>query len=140
MIGPREGHMGAWGYRAFDNDTANDWASDLDDHTDLRLVREALVNALQLDLMNDEAGAIGLAACEVVARLVGRPGYSDSYTIKVDQWVAANPQKVAASLLEQALAVTARVLSEEDSELAELWEGNPDWVAAVRELEHRLRR
>ena len=31
--------MGAWGHRSFDNDTANDWAYDLKEVSDLSLGR-----------------------------------------------------------------------------------------------------
>ncbi|MGE3819895.1 MAG: DUF4259 domain-containing protein, partial [Isosphaeraceae bacterium] len=34
--------MGIWGVLAFDNDTANDWAYDLEDVDDLSLVESAL--------------------------------------------------------------------------------------------------
>lgn len=34
--------LGAWGVLAFDNDTANDWAYDLEGADDLSLVRSAL--------------------------------------------------------------------------------------------------
>src|SRR5690606_30203174 len=111
------GSMGAWGVLAFDNDDANDWAYGLDDVADLSLVESAFqaVEEAGEDLEAPDA-ANALAACEVLARLRGKPGYTDAYTEKVDQWVADHPLSPSPALLRWADAVIDRILSE-DSEL-----------------------
>ncbi|MGE3820890.1 MAG: DUF4259 domain-containing protein [Isosphaeraceae bacterium] len=133
--------MGAWGVLAFDNDTANDWAYDLEDVDDLSLVESALeeVEASEGDYLESDLASQALAACEVLARLQGRPGYTNAYTEKVDAWVASHPQVPSAELLARASTVMDRILGE-DSELRELWEeGEGDqWRASVEELRQRL--
>ncbi|MBX3468564.1 MAG: DUF4259 domain-containing protein [Planctomycetes bacterium] len=81
-----------------------------------------------------------LAACEVLARLAGRPGYQNAYTESVDDWVAAHADlAVPPALVARATAVIDRVLGER-SELAELWDegdGAP-WRATVDDLRRRV--
>ncbi len=86
--------MGAWGVLTFDNDDANDWAYGLDDVDDLSLV-ESTFDVLEEsdDYLEAPDASNALAACEVLARLNGKPGYKNSYTEKVDDWVAAHPLK-----------------------------------------------
>lgn len=132
--------MGAWGVLAFDNDTACDWAYELDDCSDLSLVDAALgeVEATGSEYLDADPASNALAACEVLARLRGRPGYENAYTESVDAWVASHPQTPPPALLGRAAAVIARVLAA-DSELAELWdEGDgAEWRAAVEDLRRR---
>jgi hypothetical protein len=133
--------VGAWGTRAFDNDGANDWAYDLDSVSDLSLVESALeqVEAVGRGYLDESLACNALAACEVIARLRGRPGYSDAYTEKVDRWVAANPIDPPHGLVTRGEAVIARILGPE-SELSELWKesDDEDWRAAVEDLRSRL--
>src|SRR5688572_691259 len=98
--------MGAWGVLAFDNDQACDWAYDLENVHDLSLVEAALaeVEAVGPDLDSNLA-CNALAACEVLARLRGRPGYRNAYTEKVDAWVAQHPITPAPQLLARASQV-----------------------------------
>jgi len=135
--------MGAWGVLAFDNDDANDWAYELEEANDLSLVVSAFaaVEEADDDLESPEA-ANALAACEVLARLNGKPGYKNSYTEKVDEWVAAHPRLPFVPLLGRAEAVIDRILGE-GSELKELWadsEDHDEWLAAMNDLRLRLRK
>lgn len=133
--------MGAWGVKAFDNDDANDWAYDLDVATDLSLVESAFAIVEEAeDYLEAPDASNALAACEVLARLQGNPGYQNPYTEKVDEWVAAHPSKPSDSLLRRASAVIDRILADE-SELRDLWsesEENGDWYAAVEDLRNRM--
>lgn len=132
--------MGVWGHLAFDNDAANDWAYGLDGVSDLRLVEEAFnrVEAPASEYLEQDEACSALAAIEVLARLRGRPGYTNAYTEKVDRWVAAHPIP-SQELIVRGLSVLDRVLAPQ-SELLELWEeaGADDWRAAVADLRARL--
>jgi hypothetical protein len=80
------------------------------------------------------------AACEVLARLCGNPGYNDVCTEQVDQWVAAHKLQPSAALLKRASAAINRILGE-NSELCELWsevDEGPKWRSAVEDLLRRL--
>jgi hypothetical protein len=133
--------MGAWGVTAFDNDAANDWAYGLDDAEDLSVVEEAFdaVDEVGDDFLDSDVACEALAACELLARLQGRPGYKNAYTERVDAWVEAHPQKPSDELIADGGHVIARVLGE-NSELRELWEESKptEWHAAMNDLKARL--
>ncbi len=122
--------------------TRNDWAYDLEGANDLSLVESAFdVVEEAEDYLEAPDASNALAACEVLARLNGNPGYKNSYTEKVDGWVAAHPQTPTAALLKRADAVIDRILGD-NSELKELWtesDENRNWLASVNDLRRRLR-
>ena len=135
--------MGAWGKLAFDNDTACDWAFGLDDVDDLSLVESAFdeLEAVGRDDLDQDLACNALAACEVLARLRGHPGYRNAYTEDVDDWVKAHPMDPSPALLDRASAAIDRVLADE-SELRALWEeagAGDDWRVTVEDLRRRLR-
>ena len=133
--------MGAWDVDTFDNDTACDWSAELDDTTDLNLVREALAAVLDVgdEYLDSDDACIALAACEVIARLKGNWGKRDSYTEAVDKWVESHPQTPSAELVNAALAAIDRI-RRQPSELLELWEeaDAAAWHAAVDDLRQRV--
>lgn len=133
--------MGAWDADTFDNDTACDWAYDIENVLDLSYVRETLNTVVEMDdeyLDSDEA-CMALAACEVLARLKGNWGKRDAYTEKVDKWVEAHPQAPPPGLIAVALSVIDRI-RRPPSELLDLWEEGDatDWHAAVDDLRNRV--
>jgi hypothetical protein len=135
--------MSAWGHRAFDNDTANDWAYGLEDTSDLSLVESAFddLESIGDAYLEEEIACNALAACEVLARCNGNAGYRDAYTETVDAWVAQHSPKPAPSLLNRASLAIRRVLGD-NSALRELWEEGGDgeqWREAVADLSARLR-
>jgi len=133
--------MGAWGVLAFDNDDANDWAYGLDRVSDLSLVESAFaeLGSARTGYIEQGVACNALAACEVLARLRGRPGYTSVYTERVDRWVAAHRIDPPSELVARDQAVITRILGPE-SELRELWEdaGDDEWPAAVEDLRDRM--
>ena len=133
--------MGAWGVRAFENDTAGDWAYELADVDDLSAVEQALgeVEEAGTGYLEQDAAANALAACELLARLRGQRGYSDPSTESVDAWVASHRITASSEQVARAVAVLDRVLAP-DSELCELWDetDGSEWRMAVGELRSRL--
>jgi hypothetical protein len=133
--------VGAWGELAFDNDAANDWAYGLDGIDDLSLVESAFaeLEAVGSEYLDQDVACNSLAACEVLARLRGQPGYTNAYTEKVDKWVAAHHLEVPAQSVNRGLASIDRILGE-SSELRELWEeADPGpWHTAVADLRRRM--
>jgi hypothetical protein len=136
--------MGTWGVRAFENDTACDWAYGLEGTEDLTHVEAALDQVLVAgeEYLDADVACDALAACEVLARLQGRPGYTSAHTEAVDQWVAARKGRLVPTgeVLARAEGAIDRILGE-DSELSELWEESDgeEWRAAVEDLRRRLR-
>jgi hypothetical protein len=133
--------MGAWGHRAFDNDTANDWASDFAESDDLSLVESALAQVEEVgdDYLDQDVACCALAACEVLTRRRGNYGYKNAYTKKVDAWVAAHSTAPSPAQGLRATGVIDRILGE-NSELRELWDetGETEWHDGVRDLRQRL--
>ena len=133
--------MGAWGARAFDNDTANDWAHGLDEVDDLSLVEAAFaeVERAGSNYLDQDPACNALAACEVLARLRNQPGYSNAYTEKVDMWVAAHSIDPPVQLISRGVVVIGRILGE-NSELRDLWEeADPEpWRTGMTDLRNRL--
>jgi hypothetical protein len=133
--------MGTWGTGAFDNDTAADWLYALEEVDDLSLIETTIASVLDGDdeYLDADVAAEALAACEVVARLLGRRGVRHASTETLDKWVEKHSLSPSKELLESARKAIGRVLSG-DSELRELWsesEGT-DWLAVVEDLRLRL--
>lgn len=136
--------MGAWGHGVFDNDTACDWAADFLERRDLSAVEGALDNVhgvLAIVYLDADVASEGLAACEVVARMLGeRSGDSDDLLNKIDRWIAAHRSLHAKPLVEPAISAIDRILRH-PSELLALWNeapAGPKFHATVGELRARL--
>ncbi len=130
--------MGAWSHEPFGNDTAADWAYQLEGHADFSIVEAALRRVLEEDdFLDADAAFEAVAAAEVLAKALGRGTQADPYTEAVDAWLATigvNPTPQLLSLAQKALA---RVTAPE-SELRELWEDSEDfeeWMESIRALQ-----
>lgn len=134
--------MGAWGVRALENDDAADWSDELQETSDLSLVEETLemIETVSSDYLEADVACEVLAACELIARMLGRSGYSDAYSEPLDEWVAKHSIDVPSTLVARASHAIDLVISE-DSELKELWQESDEyaaWLAAVEDLRHRV--
>ena len=72
--------MGAWSHEPFGNDTACDWAYELDDATDLSIIESAIDAVLdeELDYIDASDAEEAIAAIEVLAKLLGHGTQTDS--------------------------------------------------------------
>ncbi|MGK5013510.1 DUF4259 domain-containing protein [Janthinobacterium sp. MDB2-8] len=134
--------MGTWATDAFGNDYAMDWAQDLHEYKTLELVETTLDNVIDSQEAELEApfAAEALAALEVIARLLGKPGEDDPATAEVDEWVAACKKKVTPPLLEKARLALDKIVAE-TSELRQLLQDSEhfaDWQADVAHLRARV--
>ena len=135
--------MGAWGQLPFDDDATNDWAYGLEEVDDLSLVEDAFEELEEAgsDYLDYDIACGALGACEVLARLLGHPGYTNAYTEKVDVWVAAHKLKPKPALLKRASAALDRILAD-NSELRELWDEGKEgkaWRKTIEDLRVRMR-
>jgi len=132
--------MGAWDATSFGNDHANDWAHDMvEQSNDLSYIDATLQKILKAgdDPISTPHGEEGIAAAEVVAWLRGKPTPVNAYTEKLAAWVAAHPIQPLAAITQKALAALDRI-ERQPSSLPELWDGDPDWAAAMTDLRNRL--
>jgi len=127
--------MGTWGNSPFDNDVALDWVGDLERIGDTTFLRQSLEIKRLGGYFDSDDGCMALAAGEVVAALLGRPGSGLPYEVRT--WVRANPDIDADSLVAPALRAIEEVLSS-GSELRELWEDDEElfaqWYKRVQNL------
>jgi Domain of unknown function (DUF4259) len=131
--------MGTWSHEPFGNDSANDWAYDLEGQTDFSLVAQAIQKVLDNgdDYLDADAAIEAVAAAEVLAKAVGRGTQTDAYTKKVDAWLKSLAVKPSPELLSKARAALERILGP-DSELQELWEESDDfesWQSSMKALQ-----
>lgn len=130
--------MGTWSHEPFGNDTANDWAYELEDQKDFTLVAQAIQEVLDNGsaYLDSDIAVNAVAAAEVLAKALGRGTQTDAYTKKVDAWLASVTAKPAAELLSKARDALRRILGP-DSELRELWEDSDElesWESSMGAL------
>jgi hypothetical protein len=132
--------MGAWGHRAFDNDEAGDWGSEME-MRGWEAVSSAVraVSALPDDeYLELTEASWAIAAAEVVA--AAEDGDTSNLPEEVRAALAELGRMPDGSMIAEAQKAVARVL--EQSELKELWQESDyydQWREDVEALAARLR-
>ena len=134
--------MGTWSHESFGNDTANDWAYELEDGTDFSVIEAALQVALDEgdEYLDADLAMEAIAAVEVIAKRLGKGTQSDVYTEKVDQWLETISEQPNDGLLSLAKRVLERIVAD-DSELKELWLESDEyelWLGNIQQLKDAL--
>ena len=134
--------MGTWSHESFGNDTANDWAYELEDATDFVVIEAALQVALDEgdEYLDADLAMEAIAAVEVIAKRLGEGTQSDVYTEKVDQWLETISEQPRDDLLSLAKRVLERIVAD-DSELKELWLESDEyelWLGNIQQLNDAL--
>ncbi|GAA5206434.1 DUF4259 domain-containing protein [Microbacterium kyungheense] len=133
--------MGAWSADPFGNDSAADWAWELDDATDWTSVQELLTSVLDKNPedIDDDTSTLVIAAAEAVAHGLGRPTQSDTYTESVQAFVKRVPAPTADLITTAAQALD--VAASPRGDLAELWadsDSGQEWEAVVAQVRAAL--
>ncbi|WP_234856649.1 DUF4259 domain-containing protein [Acinetobacter junii] len=134
--------MGTWSHESFGNDTANDWAYELEDATDFSVIETALQVALDEgdEYLDADLAMEAIAAVEVIAKRLGKGTQFDVYTEKVDQWLETISEQPSDDLLSLAKRVLERIVAD-DSELKELWLESDEyelWLGSIQQLKDAL--
>jgi len=134
--------METWSHESFGNDTANDWAYELEDATDFSVIEAALQVALDEgdEYLDADLAMEAIAAVEVIAKRLGKGTQSDVYTEKVDQWLETISEQPSDGLLSLAKRVLERIVAD-DSELKELWLESDEyelWLGNIQQLNDAL--
>ena len=134
--------MGTWSHESFGNDTANDWAYELEDATDFAVIEAALQVALDEgdEYLDADLAMEAIAAIEVIAKRLGKGTQSDVYTEKVDQWLETISEQPSDDVLSLAKRVLERIVAD-DSELKELWLESDEyelWLGNIQQLKDAL--
>ena len=134
--------MGTWSHEPFGNDTAIDWAYELQDTQDFLLVEQAIQRVLDCgpEYLDADLAVEAVAAAEIIAKALGRGTQSDAYTEDVDAWIKSISPVPTLTLRSNAHQALSRILGS-DSELKELWEESEDpesWESSVRRLQSAM--
>jgi len=133
--------MGAWSHEPFGNDDACDWGYSLTEQRGLSPVESAIDAVLETaGLLEADTACRGIAAAEILAKLLGRGTQSDAYTEDIDEWIRTAASRPDGAILEKARRAIDRILGE-DSELNDLWTEGEEaevWRASVLQLQDRL--
>jgi len=135
--------MGAWGTGVFANDGAMDWTAEFQQAPAAQSLREAFETAVGTeDYLEIDPGCHALAAAEVVAAAVGKPGQDIPQALR--DWASANPAIATPQLIALARSAIDRVMMAESSEVAELWAETArpadaaEWLSRIDDLRQRL--
>jgi hypothetical protein len=126
--------MGTWGAGSFENDTAMDWAGEVDSLADIEAVLNSLAEHDDDTPIDADDAARLVAAAETVALLMGRVAADVPDELKVTlAGLQASPQM-------RVTAESCLTMVLENSELVELWaEGDSEeWNLAMTGLIDRL--
>jgi len=135
--------MDAWSSGPFDNDTSSDFADAVGSRDDLAAVEAALDKALAAGSdtpLDVAAGAIAVAAAEILTLLAERPSDETEYPDEIEEWAAESEHEPSDALLAKAIRALDRVITQ-PSELLDLWsqsEDFADWQAAIADTKRRL--
>ncbi|MBV9470271.1 MAG: DUF4259 domain-containing protein [Abitibacteriaceae bacterium] len=133
--------MGTWEAGNFDNDDAMDWVNEFTDAPSERFIQATLQAVTQLgdEYLEAPESSMALAAAEVVAALKGAP--HAQLPEELQEFAKRTRIKADQQLVDLALAAIERIRT--SSELKDLWQENetpsPKWLAAVTDLEERLK-
>ncbi len=123
--------IGAWSDEPFGNDTASNWAWELDGQDEWQVVQDALNEAVQSpDFVDADIASNAIAAAETVAHGLGRPTQNDAHTESVVSF-SARASKPSEAILQLAVAGLTAATGPA-SELTELWAegGEAEWMQA----------
>lgn len=129
--------MGVWSHEPFGNDTANDWAYGLEGKQDLSWIDDAFVTLINAgdDYIDADIGCEAHAAVEVLAKILGEGTQSDTYTEKVENWIADIAIVPDRNLIEKGLQIIDLIIRD-NSELKELWqEAEEDYILWLQNLD-----
>jgi hypothetical protein len=127
--------MGAWGFGAFENDSAQHWIGDLEEVDNLTMIDQTLQAVINTPVPPETDCCEALAAAEVVAALHKAP--SPTLAEEAASWIKKNPNLTDA-LREKALEAVTVILS--DSELRDVWVEEDDLEVWKEELEDLILR
>ena len=137
--------MGTWGYKHFENDSAFDYSSMIENSDNPKeILKDTFGHTLQMDNISADQGQALIAFAAYVDRQTNGTKYSDDTDLlDVDTFPQRHPDLDFTDIKEVAYKAVLKVL-DKDSELNELWEENkeeyPLWIKEVEGLIERLKK
>jgi hypothetical protein len=146
--------MSVWGPGPFENDDAADWLSDLEEEFEEEQVDlfedvfSEVAASENVGYIEITDGAVAVAAAQVLALLLGRPGVEknilgEETLASLSQTIGRLGGKRTERLVKRALTAVDRILNDkENSELHQVLEEDEQmssaWVSRMRDLHDRL--
>lgn len=137
--------MGTWGYKHFENDSAFDYSSMIENSDNPKeILKDTFGHTLQMDNISADQGQALIAFAAYVDSQTNGTKYSDDTDLlDVDTFPQRHPDLDFTDIKEVAYKAVLKVL-DKDSELNELWEENeeeyPLWIKEVEGLIERLKK
>ncbi len=132
--------MGAWGYRSFENDFADDWLGDFLEQPGKPALSRTLHEVLEIPAsereLPEESAAIG--AAEIVAALAGYP--DDNLDLELADWLERTRSAADQKLIKLAMRAVEAVRAEGELTASFDAVGRRRWLAATENLLVRLKR
>lgn len=125
--------MGATGYTVFEDDMGADWTARFLEGPSVETVRRLLIGAGSSPALDDREAAAALCCTEMVAAATGSPVSTMSQALL--SWSRSEADDLSKM---RDRAVQAIEAVRERSELAEMWDGDPDWLAYLEDLTSRV--
>lgn len=135
--------MGAWSHEPFGNDTACDWAYELEESEGYEVVEDAFNQIIEMsteEYIDADIGCVAHAAAEVLAKSFGRGVEEEDIPEAVEKWLEQNKNKTNPALIPKAIRAL-KLLTSENSELNELWQESDyytEWTSNIDELKEIL--
>ena len=135
--------MGAWSHEPFGNDTACDWAYELEESEGYAVIEDAFNQIIEMsteEYIDADIGCVAHAAAEVLAKSFGRGVEEEDIPEAVEKWLEQNKNKTNPALIPKAIRAL-KLLTGESSELNELWQESDyytEWTSNIDELKEIL--
>lgn len=135
--------MGAWSHEPFGNDTACDWAYELEESEGYAVIEDAFNQIIEMsteEYIDADIGCVAHAAAEVLAKSFGRGVEEGDIPEAVEKWLEQNKNKTNPALIPKAIRAL-KLLTSESSELNELWQESDyytEWTSSIDELKEIL--
>ena len=135
--------MGAWSHEPFGNDTACDWAYELEESEGYAVIEDAFNQIIEMsteEYIDADIGCVAHAAAEVLAKSFGRGIEEEDIPEAVEKWLEQNKNKTNPALIPKAIRAL-KLLTGESSELNELWQESDyytEWTSNIDELKEIL--
>ncbi|WP_296279284.1 DUF4259 domain-containing protein [uncultured Acinetobacter sp.] len=135
--------MGAWSHEPFGNDTACDWAYELEESEGYAVIEDAFNQIIEMsteEYIDADIGCVAHAAAEVLAKSFGRGVEEEDIPEAVEKWLEQNKNKTNPALIPKAIRAL-KLLTSESSELNELWQESDyytEWTSNIDELKEIL--
>ncbi|WP_010115942.1 DUF4259 domain-containing protein [Acinetobacter sp. P8-3-8] len=135
--------MGAWSHEPFGNDTACDWAYELEESEGYVAIEDAFNQIIEMsteEYIDADIGCVAHAAAEVLAKSFGRGVEEEDIPEAVEKWLEQNKNKTNPALIPKAIRAL-KLLTSENSELNELWQESDyytEWTSNIDELKEIL--